>query len=163
MIDSEGYRHNIAIVLANGKGQLFLAKRIGDDGWQFPQGGVDKNETSEQAMFRELYEEIGLLPNQVSIVARTNKWLCYKLPPRLCNRKGSFCIGQKQHWYLLHLKADESNIDFNKTAEPEFDDWNWVDYWQPVDVIIPFKRKVYQEGLDILCSAHDNLVYEIAK
>lgn len=158
MIDTDGYRLNVAIVLANGQGQVFLARRLDDNGWQFPQGGIDEGESSERAMFRELYEEIGLLPNQVSIVSRSDDWLRYDLPKNLQHKRGTFCLGQKQHWYLLHLKCDASEVDFNKTGTPEFDACRWVDYWHPVKEAVHFKRTVYKQGLNTLSGAHATLV-----
>ena len=80
MIDSEGYRPNVGIVICNRRGQLLWAKRIGQSAWQFPQGGINEDETIEQALFRELEEEVGLRGNDVSVLHQTTEWLRYDLP-----------------------------------------------------------------------------------
>ena len=149
MIDSEGYRANVAIVLSNSKGQLFWAKRIGMDAWQFPQGGIRKNEPVKKAMYRELQEETGLLPEHVEVVGCTQDWLRYQLPKRYIRRNSTpLCIGQKQIWYLLKLLADESEVNLSACRKPEFDHWRWVDFWYPVKEVVHFKRDVYQDALN---------------
>jgi len=153
MIDSEGYRANVAIVLSNSDGQVFWAKRIGMDAWQFPQGGIRKNESTQKAMYRELQEETGLLPEHVKIKGCTQDWLRYQLPKRFIRRHSSpVCIGQKQIWYLLELLADESEVKLDACNKPEFEHWRWVDFWQPVQEIVDFKRNVYETALQELVS-----------
>ncbi|HEC12961.1 MAG TPA: RNA pyrophosphohydrolase [Acidiferrobacteraceae bacterium] len=148
MLDADGYRRNVGIVLSNSQGQVFWARRIRHDGWQFPQGGIQTNETSEQAMFRELQEETGLNEMKVHIIGHTRDWLRYDLPERYL-RSGSKQTfrGQKQRWYLLKLTADESAIHLDASKRPEFDQWCWVNYWYPLDEIVAFKRQVYQRAL----------------
>ncbi len=147
-IDSEGYRANVGIILANDAAQLLLAGRVGSKGWQFPQGGMLANESAEQAMFRELHEEVGLEPDDVSIVAATDDWLRYRLPKKYL-RHGSkpLCIGQKQRWFLLRLNSSEERLRFDRSETPEFDRWRWVDFWRPVNEVIYFKRRVYAQAL----------------
>jgi putative (di)nucleoside polyphosphate hydrolase len=153
MIDSEGYRANVAIVLSNSNGQLFWAKRIGMDAWQFPQGGIRQNESTKKAMYRELQEETGLLPEHVKIIGCTQDWLRYQLPKRFIRRHSlPVCIGQKQIWYLLELLADESEVRLDACKKPEFDHWRWVDFWHPVQEIVDFKRNVYETALQELVS-----------
>ena len=148
MIDSEGFRANVGIILTNDQGQVFWARRIGMDAWQFPQGGIKKNESPKTAMYRELKEEIGLEPKHVELINSTDDWLRYWLPKRYIRQnKGPLCIGQKQIWYLLKLTADETYLDLSYTSEPEFDSWKWVDFWRPVEEVISFKRQVYQQAL----------------
>ena len=148
MIDSEGFRANVGIILTNDQGQVFWARRIGMDAWQFPQGGIKKNESPKTAMYRELKEEIGLEPEHVELINSTDDWLRYWLPKRYIRQnKGPLCIGQKQIWYLLKLTADETFFDLSYTGEPEFDSWKWVDFWRPVEEVISFKRQVYQQAL----------------
>mgnify|MGYP001228780931 FL=1 len=148
MIDSEGFRANVGIILTNDQGQVFWARRTGMDAWQFPQGGVEKNESPKTAMYRELKEEIGLEPEHVELINSTDDWLRYWLPKRYIRQnKGPLCIGQKQIWYLLKLTADETYLDLSYTSEPEFDSWKWVDFWRPVEEVISFKRQVYQQAL----------------
>ena len=148
MIDSEGFRANVGIILTNDQGQVFWARRIGMDAWQFPQGGIKKNESPKTAMYRELKEEIGLEAKHVELINSTDDWLRYRLPKRYIRQnKGPLCIGQKQIWYLLKLTADETYLDLSYTSEPEFDSWKWVDFWRPVEEVISFKRQVYQQAL----------------
>ena len=149
VIDLEGYRLNVGIILSNEGNQLLWARRIGQDAWQFPQGGIsNNNESPIQAMYRELYEEVGLTPQQVEIIGSTNDWLKYKLPKKLI-RYGSrpLCIGQKQMWFLLRFKGRDDEIRLNCIDKPEFDHWRWVDYWHPVSEIVSFKRDVYESAL----------------
>ena len=161
MIDAEGYRANVGIVIINDRGQAFWAKRLGQHSWQYPQGGVDENESAEQTMYRELYEEVGLKPEHVKILASTKHWLKYKLPKRYV-RHGSkpVCIGQKQKWFLLKLTTAESNVNLRQTSHPEFDDWRWVSYWYPVRQVVSFKREVYRKVMkefsSIALPAHQN-------
>ena len=148
MLDKDGFRSNVAIVLGDGMGRVFWAKRIGQSAWQFPQGGVDYKESVEQALFRELYEEIGLTAEDVSVVGRTRRWLRYKIPPNLRRNKGSdVCIGQKQKWFFLKLTSNEEKIRFDVTREPEFDDWRWVTFWHPLNSVVAFKKGVYRAAL----------------
>jgi putative (di)nucleoside polyphosphate hydrolase len=148
MIDPDGYRLNVGIILCNDEGRVFWARRIGMRSWQFPQGGIKRNENPQAAMYRELYEEVGLRYRDVKIIARTRDWLRYELPERYI-RKHSFplCIGQKQIWFMLRLAASESRIRLNRTAKPEFDNWCWVNYWHPVNDVVYFKRQVYRQAL----------------
>jgi len=148
MIDSEGFRANVGIILTNNNRQVFWARRMGMDAWQFPQGGIKKNESPKAAMYRELKEEIGLEPDHIEILNSTNDWLRYLLPKQyIRNNSEPLCIGQKQKWYLLKLVADDRYLDLSSTSDPEFDLWKWVDFWQPIDEIISFKREVYQQAL----------------
>ena len=151
MVDSEGYRANIGIVITNEKKQILLAKRYKQDAWQLPQGGIDKGETELDALYRELEEEVGLAPEQVSLVDKTPKWLRYELPMEHIRRKQKpTCIGQKQVWYLLKLVSSDTDISLNLHNKVEFDDWKWVDYWNPVDEVINFKKEVYEDMLKTL-------------
>lgn len=144
MIDQDGFRQGIGIILVNSKRQVFLAKRIGKDAWQFPQGGIIDSETPEEAMYRELGEEIGLQAEDVKVLAITRRWLRYRLPKRLVRQHSKpLCIGQKQKWFLLQLKGNESNINLTATDSPEFDSWAWVSYWYPLTQVVAFKRRVY--------------------
>ncbi|WP_328517451.1 RNA pyrophosphohydrolase [Microbulbifer bruguierae] len=148
-IDSEGFRPNVGIIVLNERGQALWARRVGGkDAWQFPQGGINPGETPEQALYRELYEEIGLTRGQVTLLAATRGWLRYRLPQRLVRKRSEpVCIGQKQKWYLLQLNAEESNISFNNGYKPEFDHWRWVSYWHPLTKVVTFKREVYRRAL----------------
>ncbi len=151
MIDQEGFRPNVGIIICNGDRHLFWARRVGQNAWQFPQGGIKEEETPEQAMFRELEEEIGLKPEQVEVLGSTHRWLRYRLPKRFVRRHSHpVCIGQKQIWYLLRACCTENDFCFDKTPKPEFDDWRWVKYWQPIREVVYFKRRVYSQALEEL-------------
>ena len=151
MLDREGFRPNVGIILLNQKNQVFWGKRIRTHSWQFPQGGIDRGESPEQAMFRELHEEVGLQPDHVRIVARTRDWLRYEVPDRYIRRdaRGHY-KGQKQIWYLLQLVKPDWNLNLRATDHPEFDAWRWNDYWVPLDVVVEFKRGVYEMALSEL-------------
>ncbi len=148
MLDRDGFRPNVGIILLNQKNQVFWGKRIRTHSWQFPQGGIDRGETPEQAMFRELHEEVGLMPNHVRVVARTRDWLRYEVPDRYIRRdaRGHY-KGQKQIWYLLQLMGHDWDLNLRATDHPEFDAWRWNDYWVPLDVVVEFKRGVYEMAL----------------
>jgi putative (di)nucleoside polyphosphate hydrolase len=151
VIDSEGFRPNVGIILCNSQRRLFWGRRVGQDAWQFPQGGISGLETPEQAMFRELEEEIGLSPRHVEILGFTRDWLRYRLPEHLIRHNVQpVCIGQKQIWFLLRIRCPESEFCFDKTLQPEFDDWRWVKYWHPVQEVVHFKRQVYIQALEEL-------------
>ncbi len=148
MIDLDGYRANVGIILNNQDGKLLWARRIGQEAWQFPQGGIQPNETPEDAMYRELREEVGLEPCHVTILGRTNDWLRYRLPKGLIRHQSKpLCIGQKQIWFLLELQGEESDVRLDASDQPEFDHWRWVDYWAPLEEIVSFKRNVYKHAL----------------
>jgi putative (di)nucleoside polyphosphate hydrolase len=148
VIDRDGFRANVGIVLMGASGQLFLGRRPGGKGWQFPQGGMRHGETAEESLYRELREEIGLTAAHVELLGSTDRWLRYRLPARYVRRgQRPLCVGQKQRWFLLRLAANESDIRFDTTGEPEFDRFRWVDYWQPVKEVIYFKRPVYVKAL----------------
>lgn len=148
MIDEEGFRANVGIILANTEGQVLWARRVGQDAWQFPQGGITDNESPEDALYRELHEEVGLQPDHVKVIGCTEGWLKYRLPKRFLRyRSKPLCIGQKQKWFLLLLTGNEENVSFDYGDPPEFDDWRWVNYWYPLDKVVSFKRDVYRKAL----------------
>ena len=145
MIDDDGYRPNVGIVICNRQGQVLWARRYGQHSWQFPQGGINPGETPEQAMYRELFEEVGLSKKDVRILASTRNWLRYKLPKRLVRWDTKpVCIGQKQKWFLLQLMCNDADINMQRSSTPEFDGWRWVSFWYPVRQVVSFKRDVYR-------------------
>ncbi len=151
MIDLDGFRPNVGIILSSPQGQLLWAKRIGQEAWQFPQGGIKRGETPEEALFRELGEELGLRREHVQILGVTTGWLRYRLPARYMRRtRGRVCIGQKQKWFVLRLTSDENEVRVDATHKPEFDGWRWVDYWHPLSEVVEFKREVYRRALNEL-------------
>ncbi|MDP2257786.1 MAG: RNA pyrophosphohydrolase [Polaromonas sp.] len=148
MLDRDGFRPNVGIILLNQRSQVFWGKRIRTHSWQFPQGGIDRGENPEQAMFRELHEEVGLHPQHVQVLARTRDWLRYEVPDRFIRRdaRGHY-KGQKQIWFLLQLVGYDWDLNLRATDHPEFDAWRWNDYWVPLDVVVEFKRGVYEMAL----------------
>jgi putative (di)nucleoside polyphosphate hydrolase len=151
MLDKEGYRPNVGIILLNPRNEVFWGKRVRQHAWQFPQGGIKAGESPEQAMYRELYEEVGLQEQHVRLVARTRDWLRYDVPEQWLRRelRGSY-RGQKQIWYLLRLVGRDCDVCLRRSGKPEFDAWRWHDYWAPAGSVIEFKREVYQLALNEL-------------
>jgi putative (di)nucleoside polyphosphate hydrolase len=144
LIDKDGYRSNVGIILIASDRRVLIAGRRGRSGWQFPQGGVQLKESVEDAMYRELHEEIGLQPHDVSVAGATEDWIRYRLPEKYIRwEQQPVCVGQKQRWFLLNMRAQTSQLRFDATDEPEFDRYQWVDYWRPVKEVIYFKRPVY--------------------
>ena len=159
MIDTDGFRPNVGIVLADSRGGVLWARRVGQSSWQFPQRGIQEGEGPEQALFWELKEEVGLNPEQVDIVGCTRGWLRYRLPKRLVRRDSKpLCVGQKQKWFLLKMLADDNCIRLDGGDKPEFDTWNWVSYWYPLSQIVQFKREVYRRAMKELAPRHTKLV-----
>jgi putative (di)nucleoside polyphosphate hydrolase len=148
MLDKEGYRPNVGIILVNQHNEVFWGKRIREHSWQFPQGGIKRGETPEQAMYRELHEEVGLMPEHVRIIGRTRDWLRYDVPHHWVRRewRGHY-RGQKQIWFLLRLVGRDSDVSLRATEQPEFDAWRWHDFWVPLESVIEFKRDVYERAL----------------
>jgi putative (di)nucleoside polyphosphate hydrolase len=151
MLDRDGYRPNVGIILCNQRHEVFWGKRVHEHAWQFPQGGIKHGETPEQAMYRELHEEVGLAPCHVKILGRTRGWLRYEVPSQWIKRewRGNY-RGQKQIWYLLRLVGRDCDVRLRATERPEFDAWRWSEYWVPLDTVIEFKREVYQQALSEL-------------
>lgn len=179
IFDAQGYRFNVGIVLLDRCNRVFWGKRSGQNSWQFPQGGINAGESSEQAMWRELFEETGLTRNNVTLIGQTQDWLYYRLPVRYRRRRRPGvvqCIGQKQKWFLLRLESEDSAVNLHASDLPaEFDNWCWVDYYLPPNEVVHFKRKVYRQALDelvcflpeterpeknavVLCTGHRNKV-----
>jgi putative (di)nucleoside polyphosphate hydrolase len=148
MLDKDGYRPNVGIILINLRNEVFWGKRVRQHSWQFPQGGIKFGESPEQAMLRELYEEIGLKAEHVRILARTREWLRYEVPDQWIRRdlRGNY-RGQKQIWFLLRLVGRDCDVCLRRSEKPEFDAWRWHDYWIPIESVIEFKRDVYQQAL----------------
>lgn len=141
------YRPGVGILLANAKGQVFVAQRIDNPGpaWQMPQGGIDKGEEPLAAAWREMKEEIGT--DRARYLGESKDWLQYDLPVELVPQiwKGRY-RGQKQKWYAFRFTGTDRDIDI-ETEHPEFSAWRWADLAELPDLIVPFKRQLY---LDIV-------------
>ena len=151
MIDEDGFRFNVGIIIVNKEDRLLWARRIGQDAWQFPQGGIHLDEPPIAALYRELGEEVGLEPKDVEVIGCTQGWLRYRLPKRMIRHYCQpLCIGQKQKWFMLRLIGQDNRIQLDKSSKPEFDRWRWVSYWYPLQQVISFKRHVYRRALQEL-------------
>lgn len=148
MLDKNGYRPNVGIILTNPLKQVFWGKRCRQHSWQFPQGGINRGESPRQAMIRELYEELGVKASKINILGRTQDWVYYNVPEHLIRKdlRGIY-HGQKQIWFLLEFTGKNSDIDLNLSGHPEFEAWRWNDYWVPLNDLIGFKRDVYRKTL----------------
>ena len=135
MIDRDGYRPNVGIILCNASNQVFWAKRINQHAWQFPQGGIQGGESPEQA----------------SILGRTRNWLRYDVPSHWVKRdcRGQY-RGQKQIWFLLRMTGRDCDVRLRASTHPEFDAWRWCDYWIEMESVVEFKRDVYRLALEEL-------------
>ena len=167
MIDADGFRLNVGMIVADDEGRVLWAKRVAQEAWQFPQGGIQHRETAEQALYRELREELGLQPAHVECLGVTRGWLRYRLPPHLVRHgRRPLCIGQKQKWFLLRLRGSDSLVRLNACSRPEFDAWRWVDYWLPMREVVSFKQEVYRRALSelapLLGAASPPLVPDVA-
>ena len=148
VVDRAGYRLNVGIILINESNRVFWGRRSGHDAWQFPQGGLSTGESAVEAMFRELFEEVGLERADVEVLGSTKRWLKYRLPKQYI-RHGTvpLVIGQKQKWFLLKLVSPEQKIKLDLSDSPEFDSWRWIDFKEPAEQVIFFKRQVYLQAL----------------
>ena len=138
------YRPCVGVMLTNPEGRIWVGRRIDTpNGWQMPQGGIDKGESPAGAALRELHEEIGT--DQAEIVAESQEWHRYDLPPHLLGVAwGGKYRGQEQRWFLLRFTGADTDINI-ATEHPEFDAWQWVPADRLCDLIVPFKRAVYQQ------------------
>ena len=151
MVDKDGYRPNVGIVICNARNEVFWGKRVRQNSWQFPQGGIKHGESPEQAMYRELMEEVGLAQEHVRILGRTRDWLRYDVPRDWVKRdwRGHY-RGQKQIWFLLRLLGQDCSVRLRASDHPEFEAWRWNDYWAPAEAVVEFKREVYRSALSEL-------------
>tara|TARA_B100001287_G_C22644700_1_gene512056 strand:- start:844 stop:1308 length:465 start_codon:yes stop_codon:yes gene_type:complete len=151
MIDENGFRLNVGIILTNYNQRVFFGKRINKNVWQFPQGGLKNNESHVNGMFRELKEEIGLTRDDVIIIGKTTKWLSYEIPKSYLKGTSNY-KGQKQIWFLLKFIKEDIAIDLNTTTKPEFDQWTWIKYEDAIKKTAKFKSFVYKKAYSELSS-----------
>ena len=159
VIDREGFRPNVGIVVCNDRDQVLWGRRInGRDSWQFPQGGIDEGETPEEALYRELYEETGLERDKIEILDKSKKWLVYHIP-HVFQRSKKRYDGAMQKWFLLKITGSDSDVNLNATGHAEFDAWKWGDKKTAIKSVIKFKRKVYESILDEFSETLERLEY----
>ena len=150
-MDKKNYRRGVGMIIINNDGRFWLGKRIGTEAWQFPQGGIDKGEDIKNAMYRELLEEVGLKKEEVEYVGEAAETIFYDIPKTIRSKVlGGKFKGQEQKWFLLKLKKDNQQIKLDNEDFPEFDKYEWVSYWQPIDRIVDFKREAYRKALSEL-------------
>ena len=144
------YRPCVGVALFNKDGLVFIGNRIqqfdvGPKTWQMPQGGIDEGESPSVAAFRELQEETGVTPEHAEIIGEIEDWLTYELPADLVGKalKGKY-RGQKQRWFAMRFTGDDTHIDLAADAHQEFSDWRWAKLSEIVDLIVPFKRDIYE-------------------
>ena len=143
------YRPAAAVMLLNSENHVFVAQRIDStlEAWQMPQGGLDPGEDAQAGALRELEEETGIGAHLVQIIARASRDLLYDLPPELHGRMwGGRYGGQTQAWFLARFLGTDGDVNL-ETAHPEFNAWQWADPWRLPDLIVPFKRRLYEDVL----------------
>lgn len=141
------YRSGVGVMLINREKKIFVGKRIDNhsDAWQMPQGGIDAGEDEDEAMFRELKEETGISQEFVQVLKKSEGYYYYNLPYKLQKKFwGGKYLGQKQRWYLAQFDGDDSAVNIN-TETPEFSDWKWIAHDEIVNVIVAFKRGLYED------------------
>ncbi len=147
--DTLPYRPAAGVMLINGEGKVFVAQRLDStlEAWQMPQGGLDEGEEPLSGALRELEEETGIRPEHVEVIARCPNELFYDLPPDLVGKlwKGRW-RGQRQSWFLARFTGRDEDIDI-QTAHPEFRAWKWADPEELPAMIVPFKKKLYEDIL----------------
>jgi putative (di)nucleoside polyphosphate hydrolase len=139
------YRPCVGIMLLNARGQAFVARRIDmpSEAWQMPQGGIDEGETPRQAVIRELREEVGT--DKAEIIAESDHWLDYELPAELVGKLwGGRYRGQTQKWFALRFTGTDEDVNI-ATEIPEFLDWKWAELDRLPSLIVPFKRRLYEQ------------------
>ncbi|HEX2762254.1 MAG TPA: RNA pyrophosphohydrolase [Allosphingosinicella sp.] len=144
------YRPGAGIMLLNREGKVFVAQRLDSpsDAWQMPQGGLDEGEDPQAGALRELEEETGIPAHRVEIVARCPIELSYDLPHELVGKlwQGQW-RGQRQSWFLCRFLGEDEEVKLDGD-HPEFKAWKWVDPATLPDIIVPFKRKLYEDVLN---------------
>ena len=153
VIDQQGYRANVGIVLINNRQELFFAKRKHQRGWQFPQGGIKIGESLTSAMYRELLEETGLTKDYVEVIYQSKEWYQYKIPKKFLkklNNASPQVVGQKQKWFLVKLNGSDELVDLtcDSKKNQEFDEWKWVNPSIPAKEVVWFKQDVYEKVLN---------------
>jgi len=157
-MNDKSYRKNVGLIVLDQNNQLLICRRKGKKTWQFPQGGIDANESPIKAAYRELYEEVGIKKNQVKIIQKSKYWYRYDLPEKykpwpksLKNFKG-----QTQKWYMLKANV-ELEINLLNEVPQEFVEYKWSAYWHALASVVPFKQDVYRNVLSEFLPAYIQL------
>ena len=145
-----GYRPAVAVMLINGKGQVWVGQRLDNalDAWQMPQGGLDPDESPLEGAYRELEEETGISRGLVEIIAQAKQELLYDLPEDLIGKVWKEpWRGQRQTWFLARFLGTDADVNI-ATAAPEFRAWKWAEPAELPAMIVPFKKKLYEQVLE---------------
>jgi len=143
----QDYRPCVGIAVFNTDGLVWLGRRFGQTGphvWQMPQGGIDDGEVPTQAASRELFEETGITQDMVTPLGEIDDWLYYDFPPDHKQKPGRYWLGQRQRWFAYRFHGDETKIDLKAHGPQEFSEWKWHPLSQAPQIIVPFKRGVYE-------------------
>ena len=142
------YRNGVGMMIINSQKQIFVGKRVESrfEAWQMPQGGILLGETPSKAAFREMKEELGC--NDSKILSETKKWYSYNIPDFLISKlwDGRY-KGQKQKWFLMQFTGSDADINVH-TENAEFREWRWVDPSELLEIIVPFKKRLYSAVLN---------------
>ena len=159
LLQQKKYRPNVAVIIVNQSGKVLWCRRKQHDGWQFPQGGIDKGETPVEAVLRETKAEGGLDENDIEIVYESQQWFKYQVPKEKRKRyfKKDIFKGQKQKWFLAKLLSDDSKINLRANMPVEFDEWVWANYWYPLHSVIAFKKEIYKKALLTILPEYNKL------
>ena len=146
--DNLVYRSGVGMMMVNDDGLIFVAARsdMSESAWQMPQGGIDDGETPSAAALRELAEEVGT--DKLELIAETRNWLAYDFPADIKKQvwKGRY-RGQRQKWFLFRFTGTDDDIDLD-SHNREFDSWKWIEPETVLELIVPFKRRLYEDVLD---------------
>ena len=146
---SDKYRKCVGIMILNNQKEILVGRRLDHPSgfWQMPQGGIDKNENPEEAVWREMMEEIGT--NNAQLIRSSKKWINYTIPKDTLATLpwGKKYIGQSQKWFVFKFMGNDTEINVG-TNNPEFSEWKWSNHNLLVENIVPFKRKVYSKILE---------------
>ena len=159
------YRPNVAIIILNKSAKLLWCQRKDHSGWQFPQGGIDKNESPEEAIYRETEEEVGLNKKDLKLIHELDSWIKYDVPKE---KRGTYFFrskkfkGQKQKWFLAEMLCDESKINIQSSFPNEFDKWCWVNYWYPLGSVVNFKKEAYRKALIKFMSPYNDYCKKVS-
>ncbi len=143
------YRKCVGMMILNSENKILVGRRLDHPSgyWQMPQGGIDDNEKPEEAVWREMMEEIGT--NNAKLNKISSQWISYEIPEETLKHLpwGKTYIGQTQKWFIFTFTGNDKDINV-ETQNPEFSEWKWIDHKELIENAVPFKRKVYKTILD---------------